>query len=85
MVEACNSGNNDSHFADCSGLTNVTDGIIASPIINDMAGDVGPSEPGAPASAPGGQFAEYGGIDPSLDPEMADAIRISLEEAKAAE
>lgn len=48
----------------------------------------GAAQPGASAgagagSAPaGGQFSEYGGIDPNLDPELAMAIRISLEEAK---
>jgi membrane protease subunit (stomatin/prohibitin family) len=39
--------------------------------------------------APGGGAANdpYGGlnIDPNMDPELAEAIRISLEEAKAAE
>ena len=29
------------------------------------------------------QFAEYGGVDPSLDPELAMALRISLEEERA--
>lgn len=33
----------------------------------------------------GGMFAEYGGIDPSLDPELAMAIRASAEEARAYE
>lgn len=32
-----------------------------------------------------GDFDMYGGIDPSMDPELAMAIRISQEEAKAAE
>lgn len=34
---------------------------------------------------PAGRFAEFQGVDPSLDPELADAIRISLEEAKQQE
>lgn len=29
------------------------------------------------------QFAEYGGVDPNLDPELAMALRISLEEERA--
>ena len=33
----------------------------------------------------GGEFDEYGGIDPSLDPELAMAIRVSTEEARARE
>lgn len=35
---------------------------------------------GAPATS---QFAEYGGVDPNLDPELAMALRISLEEERA--
>lgn len=48
-------------------------------------GEGGAAAPGGQPStggAPGGPFAEYGGIDPNLDPELAMAIRISLEEAK---
>lgn len=37
---------------------------------------------GAGIPAPS-QFAEYGGIDPNLDPELAMALRISLEEERA--
>jgi 26S proteasome regulatory subunit N10 len=33
----------------------------------------------------GGAFDEYGGIDPSMDPELAMAIRVSTEEARARE
>lgn len=32
-----------------------------------------------------GGFDEYGGIDPSMDPELAMAIRVSTEEARARE
>jgi 26S proteasome regulatory subunit N10 len=65
------------------GCTHITDVMISSPILqsNDMGmgGDVG-GEPGAnvdPLVAMG--------IDPNLDPELAMAIRLSMEEAKAAE
>jgi 26S proteasome regulatory subunit N10 len=40
---------------------------------------------GTGAAAGGGNFSEYGGIDPSLDPELAMAIRASTEEARARE
>jgi hypothetical protein len=40
---------------------------------------------GAGAGASGGGFDEYGGIDPSMDPELAMAIRASTEEARAQE
>lgn len=33
----------------------------------------------------GSAFDEYGGIDPSMDPELAMAIRASTEEARAQE
>ena len=38
---------------------------------------------GVPANPVASQFAEYGGIDPNLDPELAMALRISLEEERA--
>lgn len=38
---------------------------------------------GGAANPVASQFAEYGGIDPNLDPELAMALRISLEEERA--
>ena len=93
MVNAANSNGN-SHFLDVPiGVAQITDILIASPIINegmDM-GMGGAADAGAGAGAAGGvpanpvasQFAEYGGIDPNLDPELAMALRISLEEERA--
>ena len=82
LVDACNNSDN-SHFVDISeGVTNVTDAIIASPVINeDVGADAPMADGGAGAAAPG-QFDMYGGVDPSVDPELANAIWISLEEAK---
>lgn len=88
MVTAANSNGN-SHFLDVPlGVTMITDVLIASPIINEdmdvgmagapAGGNVGAGVPSAPS-----QFAEYGGIDPNLDPELAMALRISLEEERA--
>lgn len=37
------------------------------------------------AGGAGGDFDMYGGIDPSMDPELAMAIRASTEEARAQE
>ena len=45
----------------------------------DEVGGVGGS------SMAGNNFADYGGIDPHLDPELAMAIRASTEEARARE
>lgn len=67
----------------------ITDVLIASPIINEDAEAMGAA--GANVGAPGGgagvpagsQFADYGGVDPNLDPELAMALRISMEEERA--
>ena len=91
MVNAANSNGN-SHFLDVPlGVAQITDILIASPIINEGMdngmGDanVGAGAPagGVPANPVASQFAEYGGIDPNQDPELAMALRISLEEERA--
>ena len=40
---------------------------------------------GGPSGVGGGAFDDYGGVDPSMDPELAMAIRASTEEARAQE
>lgn len=90
LVDNCNKGEN-SHLIEISYGMNIADSIITSSIVafdggfdSQMPAD-GAGEGGAqPASSTGvaAQFAEYGGIDPNQDPELAMAIRISLEEAK---
>lgn len=94
MVNAANSNGN-SHFLDVPiGVAQITDILIASPIINEGmdhgmggAADAGGAGAavggGVPANPVANQFAEYGGIDPNLDPELAMALRISLEEERA--
>lgn len=37
-----------------------------------------------PDAGAGGGFAEFGGVDPAMDPELAMALRVSMEEARAA-
>ena len=89
LVNAANSNGN-SHLLDVPlGVTMITDVLIASPIINsdmeDGAG-AGQANVGGAAGAgmpPPSQFADYGGVDPSIDPELAMALRISLEEERA--
>ena len=34
-------------------------------------------------AGPGGQYAEFGGINPEMDPELAMALRVSMEEERA--
>lgn len=86
LVENTNKNGN-SHIVEINYGANIADTIITSPLVAyDMGGDVAPAAEGgdapAPGGAAGGQFAEYGGIDPNIDPELAMAIRISLEEEK---
>jgi 26S proteasome regulatory subunit N10 len=86
MVNAANSNGN-SHFLDVPlGVSMITDVLIASPIINegmDVGGDAAMGGVGAGAGGAGAsQFADFGGIDPNLDPELAMALRISLEEER---
>lgn len=96
LVSAANQSGT-SHFLDVPlGIASITDVLISSPIVmGDEMGDggagasgagegAGAGGAGAGASRPAGsQFAEYGGVDPSLDPELAMALRISLEEERA--
>lgn len=84
MVNAANSNGN-SHFLDVPlGVSMITDVLIASPIINEgmEGGDAAMGGVGAGAGAGASQFADFGGIDPNLDPELAMALRISLEEER---
>lgn len=90
LVNAANNNGN-SHFLDVPlGVSMITDVLIASPIINegmegmDMGAMGGADVAGAGAGAPAqSEFADYGGINPNIDPELAMAIRISLEEERA--
>lgn len=87
LVNMCNSGGN-SHFCNVdpnAGM--ISEVLFGSPILNQFGDDpmAGGNE-GAPVQPAGpGRFAEYGGVDPSLDPELAQALKLSLEEQKANE
>jgi len=91
FVQAANSNDN-SHLIVVPPGVLPSDALITSPIFQ---GDDGGLAQAMAASASdggvgrdstgGGAFAEYGGIDPSLDPELAMAIRISAEEARTHE
>lgn len=87
LITAANNSNN-SNFMDVPmGVGMITDILFTSPILGneDMpaaaGGDVPMSSGGAGPSA--GQFAEYGGINPDLDPDLAMALKVSLEEERA--
>ena len=90
LIRACNNNGN-SHFLDVPlGVAMITDVLIASPIINqedeNVANMGGVANAGAGAglgNAAPSRFQEYGGVDPNLDPDLALALRISLEEERA--
>jgi len=57
-----------------------SDVLLSSPVVvrdEDVTGAGGAAPSGA------GAFAEYGGVDPALDPELAMALRASMEEERA--
>ena len=66
-----------------------SDVLVTSPILRgDSGGGGGGGGAGAAAPAAGGggggdNFAEFGGIDHSMDPELAMALRVSMEEERA--
>ena len=74
LLEAVNKNEN-SHYVE------VSPGTIASDVIRQSAIVGGSSSSGAGGSG-GDNFAEFGGIDPNLDPELAMALRVSMEEAR---
>ncbi|KAF1328741.1 26s proteasome non-atpase regulatory subunit, partial [Globisporangium splendens] len=90
FVDAANSNNN-SHLVTVPAGVLPSDVLVSSPVLH---GDDSPMVTGGGASAGGDNFAEYGGIDPSMDPELAlvrvdiailasCALRVSMEEERA--
>lgn len=85
LVNAANNSSN-SHFMDVPmGISMITDVLFTSPILNgdDNGVDHVAGNAGGNAGPAGGQFAEYGGINPDLEPELAMALKVSLEEEAA--
>jgi len=62
-----------------------SDVLVTSPIINEHMAGGGVSSGATDGGAVPGQtdFAEFGGVDPNLDPELAMALRVSMEEERA--
>ncbi|KAG2770968.1 hypothetical protein JG687_00013728 [Phytophthora cactorum] len=80
FVDAASSNNN-SHLVTVPAGVLPSDVLVSSPVLH---GDDGAAA--AAASSGGGgsdAFAEYGGVDPSMDPELALALRVSMEEERA--
>ena len=93
LVEAANGrsdeGNRTCHLVTIPAGVLPSDVLASSPIVHGgagggggggMGGDVGV---GGGADAGFGAFADFGGVDPNMDPELAMALRISMEEERA--
>lgn len=87
LVDAAN-GNNDEKL--CHLVTIPTgvlpsDVLIGSPIVHGGSGGGGGGGEamGGGASAAIDGFADFGGVDPNMDPELAMALRVSMEEERA--
>jgi hypothetical protein len=69
------------------GPHHLADLIVTSPIVVGDGSEGAASSSGAAAvavaRAGGGAFAEFGGVDPNMDPELALALRLSMEEERA--
>ncbi len=85
FVDAANANDNSNLVAIPAGVV-PSDVLISSPVIQgkDSGGSSGGGgESTGGGGGGGGGFAEFGGIDPNLDPELAMALRISMEEERA--
>ena len=84
FVDAANANDNSNLVAIPAGVV-PSDVLISSPVIQgkDSGGGSGGGEASTGGGGGGGGFAEFGGIDPNLDPELAMALRISMEEERA--
>lgn len=94
MVDAAN-GSNDTertcHLVTIPPGILPSDVLVGSPIINGgdaSGGGGGGGFPSGSAGESGGggvadEFAEFGGVNPNMDPELAMALRVSMEEERA--
>jgi 26S proteasome regulatory subunit N10 len=91
LVNAANGNNTEEktcHLVTIPAGTLPSDILISSPVVHGgdaNMGGMGMGAGGAPSAGGAGggdDFAEYGGIDPNLDPELAMALRISMEEER---
>eukprot|EP01027_Heterolobosea_sp_BB2_P012884 GEZU01018631.1.p1 GENE.GEZU01018631.1~~GEZU01018631.1.p1 ORF type:complete len:404 (-),score=112.90 GEZU01018631.1:168-1289(-) len=77
FIDAINSNDNSHLVTVPPGPHILSDVLLQSPIVMEEGG-----AGGAGAAGAAGAFAEYGGIDPSVDPELAMVMRMSLEEER---
>lgn len=71
---------------------NPADVLVASPVVSEGAGMMGTAGGFGDGGVPGGQTGaapggggmdDFGGVDPNMDPELAMALRVSMEEERA--
>uniref|UniRef100_A0AAV1UF03 26S proteasome regulatory subunit RPN10 n=1 Tax=Peronospora matthiolae TaxID=2874970 RepID=A0AAV1UF03_9STRA len=80
FVDAASSNNN-SHLVTVPAGVLPSDVLVSSPVLH---GDDGAAAAAASGGGGGdGTYTEYGGVDPSMDPELALALRVSMEEERA--
>jgi len=89
FVESASSGDNSHIITVPPGAHLLSDALISSPILSGDRSSSIPAELGGTGDAPaasgsGGNQFEFG-VDPSLDPELAMALRMSMQEAQARE
>ena len=88
LVNAANGNSEEKtcHLVTIPAGTLPSDVLISSPVVHGgdatMGGGMGAGAATSGGAAGGDNFAEYGGIDPNLDPELAMALRISMEEER---
>ncbi|ETW04620.1 hypothetical protein H310_03815 [Aphanomyces invadans] len=80
FVDAANSNQN-SHLITVPPGVLPSDVLVSSPVFH--GDDGGSGHIGGGGAAGGNDFAEYGGVDPSMDPDLALALRVSMEEERA--
>lgn len=82
FIEQVNSGDNSHLVTIPPGPRLLSDVLTSSPIINDDADASGAGMGGAATGGGNSELFEFG-VDPSVDPELALALRLSLEDEKA--
>nr|QBH67463.1 putative 26S proteasome regulatory subunit Rpn10 [Ustilago esculenta] len=79
FIEAVNSAENSHLLSVPAGPQLLSDIILSSPVLQEEGGDSG----AGPSGSSGGSNQFEFGVDPSMDPELAMALRLSLEEEQA--
>ncbi|RHY44506.1 hypothetical protein DYB30_012837 [Aphanomyces astaci] len=79
FIDAANSNQN-SHLITVPPGVLPSDVLVSSPVFH---GDDGGSGHVGGGASGGNDFAEYGGVDPNMDPDLALALRVSMEEERA--